>query len=208
MGRVPFTGGPLNWLNGRAGTSAPHRSVPVIQLIRVHRPRSAFELEALITSHWETVCPCGIVSQGRVQDFGRALFEAQRLHWGEYRYSLQECTQWMYDLFVHQAMRGDRMESEAAARLSAALAPVAHVQMSDVFLDCELRIDLEVLRAGQRVAGVQVKPISFFRMRSSLVTAQAMRHAELGLPVFVLCYDAEGHFVALPEIARAIRGVT
>lgn len=208
MVREPYTGGPLNHLNGRAAISAPANSVPVIQLIRAHRPRSAAELEDLIAGHVGGRCWCGLTSQGRVQDFGRALYDAQRDYWGEYRYSLQECIQWEYDLFIHQSMRGDRMEAHAAAQLSAAVAPRALVQMSDVYLDCELRIDLEVLRGRDRIAGIQVKPTSFFRMRREVIAAQKDRQDALGAPVFVLCYEEDGKFIGIHELARTLLALT
>lgn len=206
--RKPFTGGLLNHLNRAAGISLPENSVPVIQLIRAHRPRSAFELETLIARHVHARCWCGLVSRGRVQDFGRALYEAQWEYWGEYRFSLQECTQWEYDLFVHQSIRGDRMEAQAATELSAALAPRALVQMSDVFLDCELHVDLEVLRGPERLAGVQVKPASFFRARRGTQTAQAWRHEALNIPVYILCYNHEGRFLGMPELSRTLLALT
>lgn len=202
---APYTGGPLNALNRIAGVSAPHRSVRIVALIRAHRPRSAAELEELIASHIGGSCRCGVVSQGTVRDFGRLLYEAQRQHWGRYDFSLAECTVWMYDLFVHQSMRGERMETTAAALLSAELVPHFFVQAADAFLDCELRIDLEVLRGSSRIAGVQVKPWSFYRMDERVIASQEKRHARADLPVFVLCYDSEGKFVGVPELVRAIR---
>ncbi len=105
-----LTGGPLNLINGKEGISAPNRSVPVMQLVRKHAPKSKGELYDLIKLHYETKCSCGIVSKGIIEDFGRALYEAQKQHLGTYRFSLKECIQWEYDLFVTQSLKGDSME--------------------------------------------------------------------------------------------------
>jgi len=59
MNRKPYTGGPLNWLKGKAGISAPARSVPVSRLVKTHQPKSAAELEQLIANHIGGGCPCG-----------------------------------------------------------------------------------------------------------------------------------------------------
>ena len=95
-----YTGGELNKLNGDAGISAPQKSVPVMKLIKNHRPKSKDELHEQIKFHYENNCPCGVKSQGTVEDFGKNLYDAQLSAYGKYKYSLQECIQWEYDLFV------------------------------------------------------------------------------------------------------------
>ena len=69
-------------LNGKYGVSAPQDSVPVMKLIRVHKPKSREGLVRLIKEHSEKKCACGIVSQGSIEDFGRNLYEAQLEEWG------------------------------------------------------------------------------------------------------------------------------
>src|SRR4051812_43559010 len=103
---MTYTGGPLNELNGKMGISAPYKSVPVMKLIRAHQPKSKDELVELIKAHHQTICECGIVSQGSVQDFGTNLYKSQMNYWGQIRYSLEECLQWEYDLFVVQSLKG------------------------------------------------------------------------------------------------------
>lgn len=115
---MPYTGGPLNELNGKMGISAPFRSVPVMKLIRFHKPKTRDELYDLITFHCEEMCSCGIKSQGTIEDFGRNLYNAQDKFWGEKRFSLKECIQWEYDLFVSQSLKGNRIEKMAVKELS------------------------------------------------------------------------------------------
>ena len=45
---MPYTGGPLNTLNGKMGISAPENSVPVMKLIRINHPNRKEELVEII----------------------------------------------------------------------------------------------------------------------------------------------------------------
>ena len=60
---MSLTGGELNLLNGNQGISAPFRSVPVMKLIREHKPRTKNELVELIEYHYKNKCSCGIVAK-------------------------------------------------------------------------------------------------------------------------------------------------
>ena len=53
---MAYTGGPLNELNGKMGISAPFKSVPVMKLIRIHKPKTRDELYELIKFHFENNC--------------------------------------------------------------------------------------------------------------------------------------------------------
>jgi putative transposase len=64
-----YTGGELNKLNGDYGVSAPYKSVPVMKLIRVHRPKSKDELYELIKVHYERNCERGVKSEGTVNRY-------------------------------------------------------------------------------------------------------------------------------------------
>ena len=44
---MAYTGSPLNELNGKMGISAPFKSVSVMKLIRIHKPKSKEELVQL-----------------------------------------------------------------------------------------------------------------------------------------------------------------
>ena len=115
---MAYTGEPLNELNGKTGISAPYRSIPVMKLIKVHRPKSKEELVELIKFHFENDCECGIKSKGTVEDSGKNLFNSQKAYWGENRCSLKDCIQWEYDLFVVQSLKGGTVEKKAAAELN------------------------------------------------------------------------------------------
>lgn len=207
MPRKAFTGGPLNVLNGRiAGISAPHNSVSVSGLIRSHSPKSESELEGLIASHIGGGCSCGIESKGTVQDFGRNLYEAQKIHWGEYRFSLVECIQWEYDLFIIQMLKGATMEDKGMAELSHLLPDELLVRASSSFVDEELRVDLEVLHGDEAVAGVQVKPESFSRVDGGIRGFNKTANAQYGKPVLYLYYNYETElFANLDAVVASVR---
>ncbi|GET45582.1 hypothetical protein [Capnocytophaga felis] len=79
---MTYTGGELNKLNGDYGISAPNKSVPVMKLIKNHKPNSKDELYELIKFHYEIECPCGVKSQGTIEGFGKNLYEAQQKNGG------------------------------------------------------------------------------------------------------------------------------
>lgn len=205
---MAYTGGELNVLNGKYGISAPHKSVPVIKLIRQHQPRSKDELVELIRFHFENDCPCGIRSQGTVEDFGKNLFAAQLTEWGLARYTLQECIQWEYDLFILQSLKGTRVETCALEKLRPVL-DVLHLTVAEAlgYVDEELRIDLVVSKNGEPLCGIQVKPLTFNKMRRGVIDFNKNANARWDRPVFYLFYDDGENFSNLEEIIHRIIGL-
>ena len=200
---MPYTGGPLNELNGKMGISAPSNSVPIMKLIRAHRPKSRGELVDLIKSHFERECPCGVRSKGTIIDFGKNLYHAQLKYWGEYRYSLQDCIKWEYDLFIEQSLKGDLIE-KVALRTLAREFPQLKVSESIDYLDQELRIDLVLWRDSVQLCGVQVKPESFLHMRKEVIAHNRFANEEWDKPVFYLYYNEEKEFINLKKVIKKI----
>ena len=196
---MAYTGGPLNELNGKKGISAAFRSVPVMKLIKTHRPKSKDELVDLIKYHYENKCECGIRSKGTVEDFGRNLYNAQMPYWGEVRYSLKDCIQWEYDLFVIQSLKGGIIEKKALRKLNSLLKDYS-VAEAVGYLDEELRIDLIISKADKEICGIQVKPSTFRLMRREVITFNQTANKKWDKPVFYLYYDAEENFENLNEL--------
>ena len=73
---MAYTGGKLNYLNGKYGISAPNRSIPVMKLIKKHNPKSPNELKE---EHFKNDCICGIKSKGTIEDFGKNLYQLKIL---------------------------------------------------------------------------------------------------------------------------------
>lgn len=158
---MAYTGGPLNELNGKMGISAPYKSVPVMKLIKVHQPKSKEELVDLIGWHSKNRCSCGIVSKGTIESFGKNLYDAQLVYWKEYRYSLKDCIQWEYDLFVIQSLKGGIIEKRAIQLLNQKIEKLSFIE-AEGYLDEELRIDILVKNnLDETIAGIQVKPKTF-----------------------------------------------
>ena len=201
---MAYTGGLLNELNGKMGISAPNHSVPVMKLIKTHQPKSKDELVELIRYHHENTCTCGIKSQGTVTDFGRNLYEAQLKYWGKYRFSLQECIQWEYDLFVVQSLKGGIIEKRAIREITRLL-PEFDVTEAAGYLDEELRIDILLQKNGNMKAGIQVKPVTFTHMRAEVITFNRIANEKWNHPVFYLFYDKNGELQHISELIEKLK---
>lgn len=203
---MPYTGGPLNELNGKMGISAPFRSVPVMKLIKTHRPKSKQELVELISDHYTQNCECGIRSHGTIEDFGRNLYEAQLKYWGDNRYSLRDCIQWEYDLFVIQSLKGSLIEKKALQILTQNL-PNCLIEEAEGYLDEELRIDLLVKIDTRVNCGIQVKPNTFNNMRSEVISFNKNANKKWDNPVFYLFYDDNENFLNIDKVINKINNL-
>jgi hypothetical protein len=203
---MTYTGGLLNELNGRMGISAPFKSVPVMKLIRSHNPKSKTELVELIKFHCTNDCACGVRSQGSVEDFGMNLYKSQLTHWGEYKFSLKDCIQWEYDLFIIQSLKGNLIEEKAKIKLNDVLSNYA-ISDAEGYIDEELRVDLIVYKQGVEIGGIQVKPNTFKKMRRNIISFNISSNQKWGKPVFYLYYDGNENFINLDEIILAIKNI-
>lgn len=199
-----YTGGELNKLNGDAGISAPQKSVPVMKPIKNHRPKSKDELHEQIKFHFKNNCPCGVKSQGTVEDFGRNLYEAQIPAYGKYKYFFQEYIQWEYDLFVVQSLKGTLVEEKAIKTFKEKLVGY-DISEAKGFVDEKLRVDLIISKKGLELCGVQVKPLTFKMMRAGVIIFNRQANSKWGKKVFYLYYDDKEDFTNLDEIVEEIK---
>lgn len=200
---MAYTGGPLNELNGKMGISAPYKSVPVMKLIKAHQPKSKDALVQLIADHYTDECYCGVKSRGTVEEFGKNLYDSQIRYWNEYRYTLKECIQWEYDLFVIQSLKGGIIEKRALKELNSESEKYLFEEAVG-FVDEELRIDILVKNENQEVAGIQVKPLTYKRMRQEVITFNSNANKKWGNPVFYLYYREDESFVNLKAVIAEI----
>jgi hypothetical protein len=196
---MAYTGGPLNELNGKMGISAPQKSVAVMKLIKAHNPKSKGELVELIKWHSEHTCKCGVVSQGTVETFGENLYNSQIPYWGKIKYSLKECIQWEYDLFVVNSLKGGIIERKAITQLQKMI-PSFSFNEAKGFLDEELRIDIIIIKDKKEIGGIQVKPLTFKLMRTEVITFNKKANQKWGNPVLYLFYNENEEFVNLSEL--------
>lgn len=202
---MAYTGGELNRLNGAYGISAPHKSVPVLKLIKYHNPKSYEELYHLISYHFTNSCECGIKSQGTVEDFGKNLFDSQIHEWGHHKFSLDSCIQWEYNLFVINSLKGSYLEKKALLQLSGKTK--YQVQEANNYIDEELRVDLILSYNNEQIAGIQVKPDTYNYIRYGVKKFNIEANKKWGLPVFYLYYDANDNFINFDEIINKIHDI-
>lgn len=201
---MAYAGGPLNELNGKMGISAPFKSVPVMKLIKAHNPKSKDELVDLIKWHSENVCECDTKSQGTVEQFGINLYNSQKSYWGEIRFSMQECIQWEYDLFVVQSLKGGIIEKRAISELNK-LVKEFNFNEADGYLDEELRIDIIIKKENKEIGGIQVKPATFKLMRREVITFNKTANQKWDKPVFYLYYNENEQFINLSDLVNTIQ---
>lgn len=200
---MAYTGGPLNELNGKMGISAPYKSVPVMKLIRIHKPKTRDELYELIKFHFENNCECGTQSQGTIEDFGKNLYESQLSYWDKYRYNLKECIQWEYGLFISQSLKGNLVERKAIKELTNKISGLSFEE-AEGYLDEELRIDILIKKNENPIAGIQVKPLTFKMMRQEVITFNKTANQRWGKPVYYLYYDDNEEFKNINELISEI----
>lgn len=200
---MSLTGGELNLLNGQQGISAPHKSVPVMKLIREHKPKTKNELVQLIEDHYRHRCNCGVVSQGTVDDFGKNLYESQIRQWGKYKYSLEECKRWEYDLFITQSLKGNLVEDKAKRMLQSRVSGMTVVDATGE-LDNEYRIDLVIRKNSRDICGIQIKPHTFYYMRRNVIDFNYVANTNWGKPVYYLIYSETEEFTNLDEVVAKI----
>lgn len=202
---MAYTGGELNLLNGKMGISDPKKSVPVMRLIKIHKPKSKDALVELIEYHKTNTCSCGVISTGTVKEFGQRLYESQKTYWGEYKYSLEECIQWEYDLFVVQSLKGGYIEKKAINKLKLSLKNCT-INEAEGYLDDELRIDIIIYDSNSEIiGGIQVKPNTFKNMRPEVLFMQKKQNQKWGKPVWMLYYNKNESFENYDKIVEEIK---
>tara|TARA_Y100001954_G_scaffold178122_1_gene189392 strand:+ start:324 stop:1007 length:684 start_codon:yes stop_codon:yes gene_type:complete len=215
MRRLP-TGGALNKLNERTGCNARRNTVPIMALIEAHPTVSPRAVEECIASHVGGTCPCGIVSQGTVDDFSKRLFDAQespaardwRRLQGDVRFTLEECRNFMYCLFCEAPVRGRRFELASRELMEAALHKVDPVRKwrtrkASKEEDAGFAVDWVVMENQKVVAGVQVKPESAMG-REDVIRMNREKHSMWGHFAVFHVYNDNGTFEDTDALARQI----
>ncbi len=178
-----------------------------MKLIRAHQPASRRELEDLISWHAVNRCECGIKSQGTIESFGRNLYNAQYDYWGVYRYSLKECIQWEYDVFITQSLKGGLMEKKGILKLKEQL-PDFNFTQAEGYMDEELRIDIIFEKNNRTLGGIQIKPLTFMKMRAEVITFNHSANKKWDRPVYYLYYDQHEKFINFNEVVTRLQTQT
>lgn len=204
--RLP-TGGELNWLNEKYKCNARRNTVPVMDLVRHHRPTSPENLRTLIEAHYTVnVCAqCGCKSAGTVEQFASQLFEAQYNEPEQRvnrRYTWDECYTFHYTLFCVAPLRGIAMERAVHGAVGTLLRHTRAwcIREATQREDFDCAVDLVIERTDadsdhrpRAVLGLQVKPDSVLK-RTSVMAQNRRKHKTFGAPVLFIVYDQRGQW--------------
>lgn len=142
--------------------------------------------------------------KGSVYDFGKNLYDAQITYWGEYKFTLEECVQWEYDLFIINSLKGNKMEDKAINELKNKLPMEYTVNNAIGFVDEEYRVDIEIKKDNEIILGIQVKPSSYKYMRYEVKSFNTIRNSKYGIDVKYLYYDDNEEFINLDTIIQEL----
>jgi hypothetical protein len=146
----------LSKLNRARYISAPNNSVNATALVLFHHPKSEEELVRLIAYHKDHKCECGLESKGTVWDFGKKLFDAQKPFFGEYRYSLADCTRYEYEIFIRNPLKGKTVENKCLIKLNSMQEEGFYASFSNDFKDIAQRPDIDVIFRDKQIAGIKI----------------------------------------------------
>lgn len=213
--KTPTTSGILNLINEEYKCSTKNNSVPVMQLIRHHKPQTNAHLVRLIAAHTSNGayrnCECGCKSQGTVEDFGKNLYHANLNYFNgigkaNEAKSLEECELFMHTLFVTNSLKGNNMENKALIELKKMLPLGYTVEIASVYHDFQYGVDLIIKKDNVELCGVQVKPISYKNIPDTheVKEINKKKNKLYRKPVFYIYYDKDLEFTNTKEIVNLI----
>ena len=213
--KAASTGGILNVINERYKCNSKNNSVPVMQLIRYHSPKTNDHLVNLIASHTvngkHNNCQCGCKSQGTIEDFGMNLYNANLKYFNSIgkpneAKSLEECELFMYTLFVTYSLKGNNMEAKALNDLKKMLPSDFTIEFGSEKYDFKYGVDLVITKDNMELCGVQVKPISYKNIPDShdVKKANMKKNMLYGKPVYYIYYDIDLEFINTNDIYNLI----
>jgi hypothetical protein len=182
-----------------------------MDLIRQHNPVNRDHLVALIASHQlgekDESCKCGCRSAGTIEDFGANLYKANLDFFKdkpEQAKTLQECTTFMYNLFVVQSLKGNLMEDKA---LSILKAQKYNVRNATDIEDFQMGVDIVIIEDNKDICGIQVKPVSYGRLphHSDVVQVNLKKNKKFGKEVIYMYYDLDNNFVNTDEVILKLK---
>lgn len=202
------TKGILNQINERYKCNSKRNTVPVMNLIRFHKPKQNAELTALIASHQvghaHENCECGCKSNGTVETFADKLYDSYLDYCTKnegvpYKNS-EDALIFMKHLFVINALKGDKMENkymnsfndyfkEHSLNYKCITAPTLY--------DFKYSVDLLIEDVdGKEVGFIQVKPVSYknFPRHHQVVQINIEKNKLLGEDVTYVYYDKNTKF--------------
>jgi len=190
------SGGTLNDICEIYQIAIRKNSISVITLQRKHKIFSAKHLLAEIDRHYHEDCECGLKAATTIEMMAQTLFDSQDkdggkavlAEKGEEKWCLDTCLHWMGNLMGKNSFKGKEMEDEAVKALKKEIWKFKIVK-ADEESDVCLGVDLFMMQNDEIIAGIQVKPDSFYHMNIHYVKKL---QKELSYPVYDLIYDSNG----------------
>ena len=190
------SGGTLNDICDKFHIASRKNSIAVISLQQKHRIFSAEELLSEIDRHYHEDCECGLKATNTIQMMANNLYmvqdkpQAQALlkEKGEEMWDIETCHHWMKNLMGKNSFRGKKMEDEAIRDMKEHIWKYK-IEKSDEETDVAGACDLVVKQNEVIVAGIQVKPESFYHKNLTYVKEL---QDKLEYPVHDLVYDRNG----------------
>lgn len=182
------------------------RTVSIMELVNAHQPKTEVELVRLLKDH---VVPCSQcctqVFNGGLPGWAQALYAAAID--ARHPHSLQQCQEFIYDLFVRGPLRGRETEVAALALLRKCGWANITFQESAAHIDARYAVDIIMVRHGMPVAGVQVKPTSYKGQRREVHDRDIAKNHQWGLPVVYLYYTRTGGWENIQSVLERLLAV-
>ena len=206
------TGGGLDRLCSRHGLAAPKHTIPIMKVISHHNATTEQEVLDLIKNHDDNFCrECRSKGNGTIKDWAKALYDVQKEdeEWRkkngykeDYPFTLEECEEWFYQLFVVAPLVGVRFERDCLQELKTWLRPPYIVREANSHTDIRFGVDIEIGQIDGRnynrsfesfrsLMGIQVKSKVYQNARREVKEGLRRRQRKYGRPVYFMYYDED-----------------
>jgi len=190
------TGGPLNPICDAFHILSVRNSIAVISLQSKHKIFSEEELLSEIDRHYHETCECGLKAVNTIKMMAQNLYMAQDKpaaqvllkNKGDEMWDIETCQKWIENFMGKNSFKGKKMEDKAIKDLNVHIWKFS-IEKADQKTDVSGACDLIIKQNNEVVAGIQVKPDSFYRMN---ITYVKDLQAKLDYPVHDLVYDKKG----------------
>lgn len=184
------TGGYLNIINEKYKCNDPNKTIRISSLLRHHAPRTEQDMLKLIRGHDRRCALCGEMTRnGGLSGWIQALQDAVTAE--QASVSLEECCNFIYDLYVRAPVQGFLFEDRAVQWLRQC--GYKDVRLATPQEDCEFAVDI-VITSNGTVVGLQVKPDSYHRVRTEVHAMNAAKNKKARFPIVYLYYDKCGRW--------------
>lgn len=167
------SGGPFNKIADTYHIFSIRNTISVNELQQRHEIYSGDHLLEEIDRHYNEECSCGLVCNATVEMQAKKLFESQEKpfakEWlakkGDSKWDYETCLEWVKIFMGENSFKGKKMEDEAIKQLSSHCWKYRFVP-TDMETDSKFSVDILAIHkeTEETVAGIQVKPESFYRM--------------------------------------------